>query len=421
MLFSYFDVGFATAKGLEWGIKKNVKALAGYRVQVAKVIAQHDNKHPEYSLVHAADPAVHDVVDAVRKDFAGIKHLVLIGIGGSTLGTEAVHQLLGEKKVQLHTLDTVAPYQIDDLLKKLKRVKKVSDIAVCIISKSGGTTETLVNAAVVLDALEGQYGKKIYKQTVCIGNPGTSFLKSAKRMGTRVVTTPDIVGGRFSVGTEVALVPLALLGHNVDSFIEGVLDANKEQFETVTVENASRLYVYLTKKYTHYNFFAFEPRLYKLGAWYRQLQAESLGKTHTKKNKKTTKGFVPTITTAVELHSTGQLHMSGLLPTYTDFVTFDDENVNYDIPKKGLAKNFSKFNMQEIATGIYGGVIGAYQAKKLPYRSTIFDEDLPYSVGLFMGMRMMETMYVAELLGINAFDQPNVELYKDKTREVLGL
>jgi glucose-6-phosphate isomerase len=179
--------------------------------------------------------------------------------------------------------------------------------------------------------------------------------------------------------------------------------------------------MYLSKKYTHYNFFAFEPRLYKLGAWYRQLQAESLGKTLTKKNKKATKGFVPTITTAVELHSTGQLHMSGLLPTYTDFVTFDDYNSNYDIPKKGLAKNYSKFNMQEVATGIYGGVIGAFQAKKLPYRATIFDDDLLYSVGLFMGMRMMETMYVAELLGINAFDQPNVELYKDKTREILGL
>jgi glucose-6-phosphate isomerase len=113
--------------------------------------------------------------------------------------------------------------------------------------------------------------------------------------------------------------------------------------------------------------------------------------------------------------------MSGLLPTYTDFVTFDDDNANYDIPKKGLAKNYGKFNMQEVATGIYGGVIGAFQAKKLPYRATIFDDDLPYSVGLFMGMRMMETMYVAELLGINAFDQPNVELYKDKTREILGL
>jgi len=420
MLFSYFDID-STARGFERKVAKNVRALDSYRTKVAKVLAQHDTTQPEYSLVHAADATVHDVVDGVRRDFAGIKHLILVGIGGQSLGVEAVHATLGEKNVQLHSLNTIAPYQIDELLKNLKRVKKVSDIAVCISSKSGATTEVLTNAGVLLNALEQRFGAAIYKQTIFIGTQGTDFLKAGKRYKSTCVTMPSSVGGRYSVGTEAGLVPLALLGHNVDSFIEGLLDANKEQFETVTSESAARLAVYLGKKYTHYNFFAFEPRLYKLGAWYRQLQAESLGKTLTKKNKKLTQGFVPTITTAVELHSTGQLQMSGLLPTYTDFVTFDDEASDYDIPKKGLAKGLSKYSMQEIATAIYGGVIGAYQAKRLPYRTTIFDEELPYSVGLFMGMRMRETMYVAELLGINAFDQPNVELYKDKTRTILGL
>jgi len=421
MLFSYFDIGFSTVKGFERAVNKSVKALSSYRTKVAKVVAQHDRRHPEYSLVHAQDSSVHDIIEVTRKQFKGIKHLVLVGIGGSNLGTEAVHELLGEMKVKLHSLDTVAPYQVQSLLNQLKKVKKIDQVAVCIISKSGSTVETMVNAGVLLEALEKQYGKKIYKQTICIGNSSTAYLKSAKRMGAHVVSMPEIVGGRYSVGTEVGLIPLALLGHNVDAFIAGLLDASKEQFEQITSANAARLAIYLRKKYTHYNFFAFEPRLYKLGAWYRQLQAESLGKTKTKKGKKTTHGFVPAITTAVELHSTGQLYMSGLLPVYTDFVTFDDVDCNYNIPKKGFAKSYGTFNMQEIAAGIYGGVIGAYQTKKLPYRTTIFDEDLDYSVGLFMGMRMMETMYVAELLGINAFNQPNVELYKDKTREILGL
>ena len=417
MFFSYFDTEFSSDRVL----RKHAKALTKYRASVAQVVDEHDNTRPEYSLVHAADPAVHDTIDQVRKQFTGIKHLVLIGIGGSNLGTEAVHQLLGEKKVKLHSLDTIAPYQVAALLSELKRVKKASQVAVCVISKSGGTSETMVNAGVVLTALEKQFKKAIYKQTIFIGNPKTTFIKSAKKLGATAVTMPEIVGGRYSVGTEVGLVPLALLGHNVDAFIAGLLDASKEEYETVTTDNAARLFIYMSKKYTHYNFFAFEPRLYKLGAWYRQLQAESLGKTHDMKKKKVTKGFVPLLTTPVELHSTGQLHMSGLLPTYTDFVTFDDENCDFDIPKQGLSKHYGKFNMQEIATAIYGGVVGAYQEKRLPYRSTIFTEDLPYSVGLFMGMRMRETMYIAELLGINAFDQPNVELYKDKTREILGM
>ena len=65
--------------------------------------------------------------------------------------------------------------------------------------------------------------------------------------------------------------------------------------------------------------------------------------------------------------------------------------------------------------------MAAYQERQLPYRATIFEEALPYSVGLFMGMRLREVMYTAHLLKRNAFDQPNVELYKIKTKEILGL
>jgi glucose-6-phosphate isomerase len=219
----------------------------------------------------------------------------------------------------------------------------------------------------------------------------------------------------------VGLVPLALLGHDTDAFISGVLDASSEEFESVVAEQAVRMHHYLSKKYRHYNFFAFEPRLQTLGAWYRQLFAESIGKEFDRAGKSVTVGFVPTISTAVELHSVGQLYLSGFSGVYTDFVTFDDDSVDYAIPKKGIAKAYGKYTMQEVATALYGGVVAAYQERTLPYRSTIFDETLPYSLGLFMGMRMLETMYIAHLLDLNAFDQPNVELYKVKTRSILGL
>jgi len=417
MNFSYFDTEFSSDRL----IKKHTKKLAKYRAHVDQVFSDRDTAKPEYSLVHAADPVLHDTLDTVRTQFKGIKHLILIGIGGQNLSVQAVHELLGEQKVQLHTLDTVAPYQIDAVLAELKRVKTPKQVAVCVSSKSGATTEVLSNAGVLLTKLEEQLGAAIYSQTIFIGTAGTDFMRIGKRMKATCVSMPEIIGGRYSVGTVAGLVPLALLGHDTDQFISGLLDASNEDYEAITANNAARLAIYLNKKYTHYNFFGFEPRLYKLGAWYRQVQAESLGKATDNKDKPVTKGFVPTITTAVELHSTGQLHMSGLLPTYTDFVTFDDDQHNFDIPRKGLSKNYAKFNLQEIAAAIYGGVIAAYQAKRLPYRATIFAEDLPYSAGLFMGMRMRETMYVAELLGVNAFDQPNVELYKDKTREILGL
>lgn len=417
MNYSYFDVNTITEDLLRKGVKK----LSKYREEIKRVGLENDNTVPEYSLFHIKQPSLHDDLLHIKKQFSNIKHLVLIGIGGSNLGTEAVHEVLNSGEVQLHTLDTVSADRISKVTEELKSVRSAKKIAIVIISKSGGTTETLVNAGVFLRELEARLGKNIYSQTIFIGNPNTEFLKTGMRLGAKTVVMPAIIGGRYSVSTEVGLVPLTLLGHDTDSYISGLLDATSPEFESLVAENAVRIHHYITKNYTHYNFFAFEPRLYKLGAWYRQLTAESLGKAKDKTGKPVKKGFLPTITTPTELHSVGQLYLSNFPGVYTDFVTFDDEITDYKIPKKGLTKAYGKFGMQEVITALYGGVIGAYQEKKLPYRSVVFDNDLPYSLGLFMGMRMLETMYIAELMNLNAFDQPNVELYKIKTKEILDL
>jgi glucose-6-phosphate isomerase len=417
MHFSYFDSTVITEKA----ITSDVQKLSIYRQKVRRVITEHDNTSSEYSLIHAQDQSVHDTIDELKKRFKGIQHVVLVGIGGSNLGTEAVHTTLDTNTVTLHTLDTVSAHAIELLLQKLQGVRSVKKIAVCVISKSGNTAETLVNASVLLEALEVMFAKNIYEQTVFIGDAGTEFMKKGKRLGVTTITMPKIVGGRYSVATEVGLIPLALLGHDTDAFITGVLDATSEEFESEVANSAARLHQYILKGYRQYNFFAFEPRLATLGAWYRQLFAESIGKEKDRSGKMVTKGFLPTISTPTELHSVGQLYLSGFTGVYTDFVTFDDDTIDYQVSKKGIAKQYGTFTVAEVAAAIYGGVVAAYQEQMLPYRSTIFTEDLPYSLGLFMGMRMLETMYVAELMDLNAFDQPNVELYKIKTREILGL
>lgn len=417
MYFSYFDTEISD----ESQVERTVKKLKKYRAHVAGVIAEHDDSEPEYCLSHLADPFLYGTLENLKREFKGVKHLVVVGVGGSNLGVEAIHEVLDEGKVKLHSLDTIAPYQVEKLLTDLKKVRNPKHVAVCVISKSGGTAETMVNAGVLLDALEKRFGQNVYKQTIFIGNPDTDFMKVGKRLGVHCVHMPSAIGGRYSVGTEVGFVPLMLLGHSVDDIMAGMLDASGEEYESVAAEGAARLYVYSQKGYAHYNFFAFEPRLYKMGAWYRQLQAESLGKATTRNGKEVKKGFVPTISTAVELHSVGQLYMNGASSVYTDFVTFDDGNSDFKIPKKGVSKSYGKFEMQEVATAIYGGVVGTYQEQSLPYRATIFTENLAYSLGAFMGMRMLEIMYTAELMDINAFDQPSVELYKNKTRQILGL
>jgi glucose-6-phosphate isomerase len=417
MRLSFFDSQTAAPTN----IKKEAKKLSAYQAHIAKVLEIHDITQSEYSLIHAADQGLHDTIATLTKKFSSIKHLVLIGIGGSSLGVEAVHSVLDEGKVKLSVLDTISAYEIDLLIKELSSFKKKEQLAICVVSKSGGTTETLVNAGILLDSLKGKWGSDIYYQTIFIGDPGTFFAKMGQRLGATVVVMPKIVGGRYSVGTEVGLIPLALLKHDVDAYIEGFLEASEEGYEQVTAESAARLALYMQKGFKHNNFFAFEKRLYTLGAWYRQLFAESIGKAEDRAGIAVTKGMLPTISTPVELHSVGQLYLSGFAGVYTDFVTFDDEVSEFSVPKQGLSKTFGRFTAQDVTTAIYGGVVSAYNEKELPYRATIFDENLAYSLGLFMAMRMRETMYIAELMNLNAFDQPNVELYKQKTKAILGL
>jgi glucose-6-phosphate isomerase len=402
-------------------IAKDIKKLQPYRQKIEDVISTRAAAKPEYALHYCSEPALHETLASVTKQFTALKHLVVIGIGGSSLGLEAVHSVLNNGQVKLTILDTLAAHEIEQLLKELSTLKNVKHVAVCVISKSGNTPETLVNASVLLEALKKKWGITIYSQTLFIGNAGTEFMKAGKRLQATCIAMPEAIGGRFSVATEVALVPLALLKHDVDSFIEGIVSASEPELEEITLNSAVRIHQYLQKGFKHYNFFAFEKRLLTLGAWYRQLFAESLGKALDRDKKSVTKGMLPTITTAVELHSIGQLYLSGFAGVYTDFVTFDDETVDFAVAKQGIAKAYSRFSVQEVTTALYGGVIGAYNEKKLPYKTTIFEDELAYDLGVFMGMRMREVMYIAELMNLNAFDQPNVELYKNKTKAILGL
>lgn len=419
MRFSYYDDQAIT----EAKLVSKAKSLNAYREFIANLNPEDKPQHPEYSLTYPADYDLYETLEKVKKDFKAVKHLILVGIGGSSLGTEAVYAALGQNAVTLTVLDTIAPYKLHQTLTELKKIKNPKHLAVCVVSKSGGTTETLANAAVLLAELEAQFStEKLFPQVVFIGDKDSTLATYAKKVGSRYLAMPKIIGGRYSVATAVGLVPLAILGYNTDDFIAGFLDSGEEKYEIEATANATRLALYHSLKYPHYNFFAFDPRLEKLGAWYRQLMAESLGKETDVTGKIQKFSLVPSLSTPTELHSTGQLYLSGTTKTYTDFVSLDDTVYDFKIPKTSkLAANLKKFSHHDIATALYGGVIGAYQSKKLPFRATIFEDNLTYSLGLFMGIRLREVMYTAKLLKLNAFDQPNVELYKIKTKEILGI
>ena len=403
----------------ERSVETLLDSLATYRSDVSTCIENSDFSKPESALATWKDSDLKTSVAEIKDTLGEVEHVVLIGIGGSSLGVEAIHAAL-KSNTTLHVLDSVAPYRIREIVETLKQIPQ-DDIAICAISKSGGTTETLTNTEVLLTELREIYGEKPYDRTVCIGNPGNPLLDAGKLVGAHVVTMHEAIGGRYSVFTAVGLVPLVLLGHDIDEILRGVEATTEEANEASTAQGAATLFSYLGEGVRNVNFFAFDTRLEELARWYRQLAAESLGKEHTTEGNKNSIGFIPTISTPVELHSIGQLYFSGFPGVFTDFVTFDETSLNYSVSKDTkIAEQLAGKSMREIHDAIQGGVVGAYKERSLPYRITTFERDLPFALGLFMGMRMLETMYLATLMNVNAFDQPNVELYKDITRDILN-
>lgn len=417
MQYNYFD----DQKISDRRLKTELKKLKPYRNEVNILEDEKGYDYPESSLYYPRDEKLQSDLKEIKEKFKKTKYLLLIGIGGSSLGTEAVHQVLDKGKVDLTVLDTISAYKIENFFQKISRVKNAEQIAVCVISKSGGTTETLANSSVVLEKLQEKFGEKINFQIIFIGDKNTKLSRFAKRSSFSYYEIPKAIGGRYSVGTAVGLIPLTILGLPTEEFIAGYLEASSPENEETVAENATRIALYYKSNYHHYNFFAFESRLEKIGAWYRQLFAESLGKEITKTEKAVTKSLVPTISTPADLHSIGQLYFSGVPKVYTDFVTFS-ETVNFTTSKKGVGNTLKGLDFQELNFGLYSGVVTSYNERNLPYRTTFLEKNnLAYELGIFIASRLREIMYTAFLLEVNAFDQPNVELYKIRTKEALKL
>lgn len=398
-------------------LRTHVETLEPFLLELS-LMAEKDAKKSPYSALWQwqDEKMLHEVMALVTK-FQKPKHVVLVGTGGSSLGTEAIHAVLdNDKTAQLHILDTLAPHETKAVFSYLSKVKKVEDIVVCVVSKSGKTTETLLNAEVVLEQFRGQFGKDIYTQTIFISAPKARLKKIAKKLGAHHISTPEVVSGRYSVMTPVGLVPLALLGHDIEAILSGYTDAATEEYVKVAADQAAFIFDAAKRGPGTLQLFVFDTRLVRFAKWYRQLFAESLGKARTTKKKAVQETvLVPAISSPVELHSMGQLYFSGITNTYTECFNFNDAACDFAIgasPKVSLEKRTS---LEAGRRALHEGTFDAYQAAQLPYVEYFCDESLGYSMGLLMGLKMYTVVCLAELMEVDPFDQPAVEDYKKRT------
>jgi glucose-6-phosphate isomerase len=403
----------------------NTAATNGYDDDQASINLPNDTKNIEQiqALIN-------------QKQKLNPKYLIVVGIGGSNLGTIAVQEAVSGKLYNQINPDLKVLYADtvdDDLIKRIISIiepvlKKGENVIINGVSKSGGTTETIANFEVLVKVLKRW--KKQYEQYIVVTTDKDSkFWNFAQAKGFNVLEIPKKVGGRFSVFSSVGLFPLGMLGINIEQLVSGAQIMKKkclshDLHHNYAALSASLIYQHkMNGKHIH-DLFLFSTDLESIGKWYRQLMGESIGKEFDKKQNQVFEGITPTVSIgSIDLHSMAQLYLGGPYDKFTTFVRVKSTKENIIIPDNAdysnLVTGIQGKSLHNIMDAILLGVQRAFQKGKRPFVEIVLPNKSEFYIGQLLQMKMMEIMYLGYLLDVNPFDQPNVESYKIETKKIL--
>lgn len=383
--------------------------------------------------LNAPSADTEEIMRAVKKFSKNdLKYIIVAGIGGSNLGTKAVYDALygdldafdADRAPKIIFVDTVSPTQLQGVKDLLIDIEHQDQIVINVISKSGGTMETIANFEALYQFMRERFGKADSRFVLTTDN-GSKLAKAATEDMT-VLTLPKMVGGRFSVFTAVGLFPLALAGIDINMLLSGAVGMRDRCLggDNIALESAALIVHHFEDEIRINNSFFFNPELESAGKWYRQLMGESVGKREDLDGKEVLRGITPVVSIgSADLHSMAQLYFGGPRDKFTSFVYASQDQVKVLVPKKpefDLVDGIAGKSYAELMGAIYEGVKAAYQKNQLPYAEIDLQEISEYTIGQFLQFKMLEMMYLARLLNLNAFDQPAVEDYKIETKAILS-
>lgn len=381
-----------------------------------------------------------------------VDDILLVGIGGSALGAYALDvairgphpvQTLGGKpaKPRLVVLDNVDPGVLASALESLNPKRT----AVCVIAKSGGTAETLSTFLIVHDWLLHGSPKGLARKGAGFGSAAKArsrvvaitdankgdLLAMAKQEQWPLFHVPSNVGGRFSVFCPVGLVPAALIGIDLKKLLHGARTANERSWSKDLSRNHAMTSALLhhaldTKRGKKTEIvFAYSSYLWGAAFWYRQLWAESLGKRVNRAGEVIEAGQTPVAALGVtDQHSQVQLYMEGPRDKMITFWDVAKPRVDLRIPKE-----FGKFDSCKFLGG--KKLNDLFRAERIATEAALTEYGRPNcrwtlpqvdetSLGEFFQVLEFQTAFAGELYGVDAFDQPGVELGKKLTYGLLG-
>ena len=322
----------------------------------------------------------------------------IIGMGGSTLGAQAIYDFL-KKKIK-------KKFIFVDNLNALENKKEKKNLNNLIISKSGNTTETIVNANILI---------KKKDKNLFITEKKESYLSLlAQKLKAEVVDHNNYIGGRYSVLSEVGMLPAELMGLNYKNFRQLNNLVKNKFFMKALVSNVEATIYFLKSKKFNSIVINYDEQSTNLFNWYQQLVAESLGKDK--------KGILPIISVMPkDNHSVMQLYLDGFKNNFFTFF-YSHENNSTKINNESILseqKYLKNKNINQIMYAQKKATEIVFKNKNIPFRSFEIRKRNEKTLGELFCFFILETILIGKALKINPFDQPAVELIKKETKKIL--
>lgn len=322
----------------------------------------------------------------------------IIGMGGSSLGTQAIYDFL-KHKIKKNFIFV-------NNLENKKKVNIKNKFLNLIVSKSGNTLETIVNVNILV--------KKKDKNIFITENKKSYLYLLAQKLKSEIIHHNNYIGGRYSVLSEVGMLPSMLMGLNINKFKQLNNIIKKKYFIDSLVSNVASIIFYVKQKKYNSIIINYDPKSQNLLAWYQQLVAESLGKKNL--------GILPIISNMPkDNHSVMQLYLDGFKNNFFTFF-FSNEQKSLILNNNEILKSHSYLknkNINQILHAQKKASENIFLQKKIPFRSFEIKKRDEKTLGELFCFFILETILLAKVLKINPYDQPSVELIKRETKSIL--
>ena len=344
---------------------------------------------------------IKETASFIKKNF---DCLVVIGIGGSFLGSYAFDKMFrkyfdDDKFETIYAGTTLSSKHLEELIKYLRN----KNFCINVISKSGTTMETSITYKLLKDALKRKYNEEELKNHIIVTTDKDKgkLREEVNEMGYTSFIIPDDIGGRYSFITPAHLLPLAV-NYNIDEIIDGYYHG-KRLLDVAYEYAATRYLLYKHGKVVE-NFTVSEENMSYFSEWLKQLFGETEGKNGV--------GILPTSTVFTrDLHSLGQFIQEGNKILFETFIKVTETN------------NYIEYNKEDLSTInniVIDSVIRAHSKGNVPCLEIEMDELTEENIGILIYFFQLSAAFSGYLFGVEPFNQPGVEVYKQEVRDALN-